>query len=223
MVLTPAQARKFYDRFGAKQDAQAFYEDEALADLIAHAAFERAARIFELGCGTGRFAVLLLEQHLPPTASYLGMDISQTMVEIAAQRLAPYADRARVVQSDGTLTFPIPDRSIDRVVATYVLDLLSEANIDQAIAEARRVLTPDGKLCLVGLTHGRDLASRIVSSLWSAAFHLHAPWVGGCRPIQLEAALRHQRWSIEYRNVVTRFDVPSEVLIARRASMGTAK
>jgi hypothetical protein len=38
MVLTRSQAQRFYDRFGKKQDAQAFYEDAALDDLIAHAA-----------------------------------------------------------------------------------------------------------------------------------------------------------------------------------------
>jgi hypothetical protein len=33
-TLTHAEARAFYDRFGAKQDAQAFYEGRAVRDLI---------------------------------------------------------------------------------------------------------------------------------------------------------------------------------------------
>ena len=60
MVLTRSQAQTFYDRFGRKQDAQAFYEDGALDDLIDHAAFEQVEKVFELGCGTGRFASRLL-------------------------------------------------------------------------------------------------------------------------------------------------------------------
>jgi len=56
MGLTRSQARTFYDRFGAKQDAQSFYEDAAIGDLIAHATFEQAEGIFELGCGTGCLA-----------------------------------------------------------------------------------------------------------------------------------------------------------------------
>ena len=69
------------------------------------------------------------------------------MIDIAERRIAPNAQRARVIQSDGSLRFPIPDQSVDRVVSTYVLDLLSEADIRLAISEAHRVLTPDGMLC----------------------------------------------------------------------------
>jgi ubiquinone/menaquinone biosynthesis C-methylase UbiE len=120
MVLTRSQAQRFYDRFGGKQDAQAFYENAALKDLIAHAAFEQAERVFELGCGTGRFALRLLGKHLSPSASYFGIDLSRTMIDLAERRISPYAKRARVVQSDGSMRFPLADHSVDRVVCTYV-------------------------------------------------------------------------------------------------------
>jgi ubiquinone/menaquinone biosynthesis C-methylase UbiE len=214
MVLTRAQAKSFYDRFGKKQDAQAFYEDAALDDLVAHGGFETAERVFEFGCGTGRFAYRLLMKHLSPPATYLGTDLSQTMITISAQRLSAYAERAKVVQSDGSIGFPLPDHSVDRVVSTYVLDLLSEADIRQVISEAYRVLTPGGKLCLVSLTSGVTFASRIVCALWSLLFRLHAPMVGGCRPIQLDSLFDRHGWTITYHRVVTQFGVPSEVLIA---------
>lgn len=214
MVLTPSQARAFYDRFGSRQDAQAFYEDAALDDLVAHAGFGQADRVFELGCGTGRFALRLLQQQLPAQASYLGTDLSRTMLALAGQRLAPYAERARLAPADGAMHFPLADHSVDRVVSTYVLDLLAEADIRAAIAEAQRVLVPGGRLCLVGLTQGVTIPSRIVSALWTAAFTINAALVGGCRPIRLDAFFERRDWSIEYRNVITRFGVPSDVLIA---------
>jgi len=214
MALTRSQARTFYDRFGKMQDTQAFYEDAALDDLIAHAAFEQVENVFELGCGTGRFAFRLLTKHLSLSALYLGIDLSQTMIDIAEQRISLYEERAKVAQSDGSMRFPIPDHSVDRVVSTYVLDLLSETDVRHAISEARRVLIPSGKLCLVSLTHGVTFASRIVCAIWSAVFRLHAPLVGGCRPIRLDSFFDQQSWSVDYRNVVTQFGVPSEVLIA---------
>jgi ubiquinone/menaquinone biosynthesis C-methylase UbiE len=214
MVLTRSQARSFYDRFGKKQDTQAFYEDAALDDLIDHGDFGHAEKVFELGCGTGRFASRLLTEHLPPTASYLGIDLSPTMIDIAGHRISEFADRAKVVQSDGSIRFPLPDHSVDRVVSTYVLDLLSEADIRQAISEAHRVLTPGGKLCLVSLTRGVTFMSRIVCAVWSMLFHLHESLVGGCRPIRLDPLFDQQDWSINYRNVVSQYGVPSEVLVA---------
>lgn len=214
MVLTPMQVRKFYDRFGRKQDTQAFYEDAGLDDLVAHANFEQAQGVFEFGCGTGRFACRLLEKHLSRSASYLGIDISKTMIEIARQHISPFVDRARVEQSGGAISFPLPDHSVDRVVSTYVLDLLSEHDIAQVVREAQRVLMPNGKLCVLSLTRGTTLPSRIVSALWSMVFHIHAPLVGGCRPLQLEPLIARQQWTVEYRNVLTPFTVPSEVVIA---------
>jgi ubiquinone/menaquinone biosynthesis C-methylase UbiE len=214
MVLSHAQARKFYDRFGSKQDAQFFYEDSALDDLIAHASFGQANALFELGCGTGRFALSLLARLLPPEATYLGTDLSQTMINLAAQLLLPYRERAKVALSDGSMHFPLPDHCVDRVVSAYVFDLLSEADIRAAVAEAHRILLPGGKLCLVGLTEGVTFPSRIVSTLWSAICALHAPLVGGCRPVRLDSFFDQNDWSIEYRNVVSQFGISSAVLIA---------
>lgn len=213
MVLTSSQARKFYDSFGKKQDTQAFYEDPALDDLVAHADFEHAKKVFEFGCGTGRFARRLLSEHLPVSSSYLGVDVSETMIEIAGDRIGPWDSRAHVTLSDGAITFPAADESVDRVVSTYVLDLLSEADIRTFMGEAWRVLTPDGKLCLVSLTHGATLPSSLVCALWSAVYRMRASLTGGCRPIRLDT---FSVGSIDYRNVITSFGVPSEVLIASR-------
>lgn len=214
MTLTPAQAEAFYDRFGKKQDSQAFYEDAAFDALVAHAQFAQARAVFELGCGTGRFAQRLLQEHLPPGATYHGIDHSTTMADLARERLAPFAERARVERSDGSLFFPVPDRSVDRVVSAYVLDLLSEEDIRQALAEAHRVLSGGGKLCLISLTHGSTLLSRAVSGAWGVVYRLRAAWVGGCRPISLVPFLDSRQWVIAWRQVVTPFGIPSEVIVA---------
>lgn len=214
MTLTRSQAKTYYDRFGIKQDTQAFYEDAALDILIAHAAFDKAKALFELGCGTGRFALRLLTSCLSPSATYSGTDLSETMVSIAQQRLLPYSERASVTRTDGTIHFPLADHSVDRVISTYVLDLLSETDIRNAITEAHRVLTADGKLCLVSLTNGINAPSRIVSSLWQKVFNLRASLVGGCRPVQLVTYLDENIWSVDYHKVITQFAVPSEILIA---------
>ena len=214
MVLTQTEARAFYDRFGAKQDSQAFYEDPAIDALMAHAGFGDARVVLECGCGTGRFAAELLSTHLDPAASYVGTELSSTMLGLARERLAPFGERARLELARGVLRFPVADQSVDRVVATYVLDLLSDADIRQFVAESRRVLRPGGKLCLVSLTHGISVASRLVIALWSAIFRIKPALVGGCRPIELAGYLEPQVWSIEYRQVVTPYGIASEVLVA---------
>jgi ubiquinone/menaquinone biosynthesis C-methylase UbiE len=215
MVLKPSEVQTFYDRFGKKQDAQSFYEDPALDDLIAHASFSEAKKVFEFGCGTGRFAARLLSEYLPAEATYVGCDLSRTMVDLATKRLAIYAKRARVFQSGGTALFSVPDYSADRVISTYVLDLMSETTIEKFLLEAFRTLDTGGKVCLVSLTKGVTLLSKIVAAIWSSVFHLRASLVGGCRPISLAQHINLNYWEPEYRNVIIAFGVPSEVLVAR--------
>jgi len=219
MVLTPSEAKAFYDRFGKKQDNQGFYEERALDDLINHAGFHEARNVFEFGCGTGKFAACLLAKHLPSSAKYSGCDVSSTMVAIAEQRLADYRQRTKVAQSDGFVHFPIADNSVDRVISTYVLDLLSGDDIKLFFADACRVLVPGGKLCLVGLSAGVTLPSHIVSFLWNTVFHMRPSLVGGCRPIHLEFYVDREHWWMEYRNVVTQCAVSSEVLVLKKSRL----
>jgi len=213
-VLSRREVEAVYDRIGAWQDTQSFYEAPALDALIAHGEFEEAGAIFEVGSGTGRFAEWLLRDHCPSDARYEGVDLSGTMVEIARERLASFGDRAAVRQTDGRLTFDRPAGSQDRVVATYLLDLLSPDDARTLIDEAHRLLSPDGRLCLAGLTWGRGPLSRLVSRGWAAVHALRPGWVGGCRPMEARSLLRDGHWREEHHSVVTAWGVPSEVLVA---------
>jgi SAM-dependent methyltransferase len=124
-TLTADEAKRFYDRFGGKQDLQAFYEDPALDDLIAHSDFEHATAVFEFACGTGRLAERLMSAHLPSGSSYLGVDVSVVMVGLARARLLPWGARAEVTLSTGSMHLDAASGGFDRFLATYVLDLLS--------------------------------------------------------------------------------------------------
>jgi SAM-dependent methyltransferase len=216
MGLSAADARRVYDRIGRLQDTQAFYEDPAIARLLRHARFSTARSVVEIGSGTGRLARRLLAQQLPSGATYLGLDLSPRMVSIATARLAPWADRARVAAADGTERIPIEDGAADRVLATYVLDLLDEDAIDRVLGEAHRVLEPDGLLCCLCLTEGDRAPARWVSGAWLWAWRWRPTLVGGCRPISLVDRLSADRWTLRHREVVTAWAIASEVAIAAR-------
>jgi ubiquinone/menaquinone biosynthesis C-methylase UbiE len=220
-TLSHAAARALYDRIGAWQDTQRFYEDDATADLIAHADLHQARSVFEFGAGTGRLAARLLRHHLPATVRYYGIDISTTMVALARERLAPWGDRARVEESDGSPLIHEPDGTFDRFVSTYVLDLLSREDIAAVLAEARRVLVPEGLLCLVSATHGRTPSERLIMGFATRLHALSPKLVGGCRAIDLGAALGRDGWRVIHHAVVSKWGIPSEVLVAARVREGT--
>jgi ubiquinone/menaquinone biosynthesis C-methylase UbiE len=221
-MLSREQARDFYDRFGAKQDSQKFYEDPAVRVLLAQADLKDAKAVFEFGCGTGRLAEELLSQHLSEDASYVGCDLSTTMVGLARERLARFGARVQVRQTDGAPRIDAPDAAYDRFLSTYVLDLLPEEDMSTVLGEARRVLAPGGRLCLVGLTEGTTLPSRAIIAIWKTLHRVRPAIVGGCRPVELRAFLSDHHWQIDHHSVVVAFGIPSEVLVARKRSAGAA-
>jgi len=214
--ITHEQARRFYDRIGRAQDARPLCERRALDALAEHAAFERAASVLELGCGTGRFGAQLLRERLPAGATYAGVDVSPHMVELARAAVAPWAGRARIELSDGSLRLPAADGSVDRVVCTYVLDLLAPHDIAAFLGEARRVLRPGGLLALASLAPGRTPPARLVTALWQRAWDLRPALVGGCRPIALGDLLGREHWAPRTYLAVTDWVLTSEVMVAQR-------
>ena len=211
-LLSHSQAARFYDLLGARLDTQAFYEAEALHDLVAHLELETCRSVMEFGFGTGRLAADLLSAHLPPNATYFGLDVSATMVDLAKSRLRPFGRRAEVRQSAGELA---ADGTFDRFICTYVFDLLPDDDIRAVLTEARRILTPDGLIGIVSLTNGPRPLSRLVSAMWRGLHHL-SPWlVGGCRPISIRTFVSNEQWRISYANIVLRFGIPSEIVVAR--------
>ena len=212
--LSPEEAKRFYDRLGSAQDWQRFYENPAINELIAHSAFDSAHSVFEFGCGTGALAAHLLQHQLPADARYVGVDVSSTMVSLAREHLKPWSERARVDQSDGTSRMPDPDRTFDRFVSTYVFDLLAPDSIDQLLSEARRLLVPGGKLCLVSMTFGASTFSRAVCWGWQRIWRLRPSIVGGCHPIELISYVRLKWWNPDYQAKVTGWGITSEIVVA---------
>jgi ubiquinone/menaquinone biosynthesis C-methylase UbiE len=219
MPLDSEAARRVYDRIGRFQDTQRFYEEPATRLLIERADLDSGHAVFELGCGTARLAVELLTSSLPSDARYLGVDVSPVMVRLASHRLARWAGRATVqLLAPPAVALPGENGSFDRFIASYVFDLLAPAAASALIAEAARLLVPGGQLGLASLTRGPTTASRIVSSAWNAIARRWPSLVGGCRPIELTDLLTGPAWTVRHREVVVRFGVPSEVVVARRVT-----
>ena len=215
-ILSYEQAKRFYDWMGAKQDAQCFYERPALGDLVVHLELGGAEKVIEFGCGTGRFAEELLDRYLPPNACYVGLDLSSTMIELAQSRTARFGGRAAIQQTSGTTRVDLPDGAFDRFISTYVLDLLSEKDIDFLLSEAYRVLRNGGLLGVVSLTRGSRGLSRFVTWTWERLHQFSPMLMGGCRPIKIRPLLENLKWKVRYKDVVTRFAIASEIVVAEK-------
>src|SRR6266498_3420410 len=157
-----------------------------------------------------------LKKHLPANASYIGVDISETMVALAKERLARFGSRAELHLTDGSPRFDFESGAFDRFVSNYVFDLLKLEDIRAVLQEAWRVLSERGLLGSASLTHGFTCVSRVVESIWTTIYAIRPMFVGGCRPISLSELVSEPNWRIRYDARFSSYGVPSEVLIAQK-------
>lgn len=100
--------------------------------------------VVDAGCGGGIYSVILAKLG----AKVLGIDISQTMIDIANEEKPADLD---ITYSLGNLyDIQQTDESVDLIVCNYVLENLAELNT--VFTEFHRVLKKDG-LCLFSISH----------------------------------------------------------------------
>jgi malonyl-CoA O-methyltransferase len=116
------------------------------------------ARVADLGCGTGRYALRLAQFG---AASVTGIDLAPEMLKVAARKARQDERDVRWQQGDLTGALPFPDATFDVAVCALVLSFLPE--VRPAFTETARVLRPGGAL-VVSDHHPHSLhAARAVS------------------------------------------------------------
>jgi len=100
-------------------------------------------RVLDIGSGPG-FLACEMASEVGASGSVTGIDPSQAMLSLAAEREAP----AQVTFGPGSATdLPFADGTFDAVTATQVYEYV--ADMPRALAEARRVLRPGGRLLVL--------------------------------------------------------------------------
>lgn len=113
--------------------------------LVAAVLARAPAVVLDVGCGTGKLAGLLAAG--APETRVIGIDGDEQVLALAAARVAGFGERVRLLAgcADG---LPLADSSVEVVVASLLLHHLAPGVKLAALAEARRVLTPGGRLVI---------------------------------------------------------------------------
>ena len=161
-------------------------EDRRMETLLRLLEMRPGERLLDIGCGSGWFGDRCQRQGVAVWA----MDIGRTGVAGAKARF-PHAGTYQV----GDLYFlPFVSGSFDAVVLSEVVEHLED--IDSAIAEARRVLRPGGRL-LVSVPYRETIVDHLCihcNQLTPANAHLH-------RFDEQALAAHFQRQNLEIRKV----------------------
>ena len=139
-----------YDLWAERYDDDANVTRDLDALVIRRAPLGVAGHdVLELGCGTGKNTVWLANaaRHI------IAMDFSHGMLEQARRRVS--AANVSFVRHDVRLAWPVPDRTVDVVVANLILEHIDD--LEPIFAESARVLRMGGQLFLCELHPFRQL------------------------------------------------------------------
>jgi ubiquinone/menaquinone biosynthesis C-methylase UbiE len=111
---------------------------------------EQGDHVLDIGCGHGRSLTELAAQ--ARRGRVVGVDPSELMVEIAAQRNRSLIEAARVdVVLSSVESLPFPDDVFDKAQCVHVLYFWKD--IEASLREIARVLKPGGRLGLLFRTN----------------------------------------------------------------------
>lgn len=129
---------------------------------LALLAIDPSDRVLLVGVGTGEDLAFL-----PHATEAVGVDLSEAMLEVARTK-SPTVE-LRIMNAE---RLEYPDDSFDKVVLNLVLSVVEHP--DQALAEALRILKPDGKI----VVFDKFLPDGEKPPLARRAFNVITSWLG---------------------------------------------
>jgi ubiquinone/menaquinone biosynthesis C-methylase UbiE len=136
-------------------------------ELLDAAGIRAGQRVLEIGCGTGNLLTALARR--TPGIDAVGIDPDRAALR-RGRRKAARGNLPIRYEYAFAGDLPQPDDSVDVVLSALMLHHLDLPGRDRALAEVRRVLTPDGRLHVLDFdSHGFGAGVLTAAGFGSAA------------------------------------------------------
>jgi ubiquinone/menaquinone biosynthesis C-methylase UbiE len=196
---------RWYDLFTGSSERRLAAKGIALLNV------QPGEKVLEIGFGTGH-ALVSLARAVGQTGKVHGIDISPGMLNVASKRIAKtgLTDRAELTTGDAA-SLPYPDNSHSAVFMSFTLELFPSPIIPQVLAECRRVLRDNGRLCVVAMSAANQ--TNLVTQLYLLS-HKLAPRFVDCRPISVDNVIAKAGFTIAKDENNTLFGLAVKIVLA---------
>ena len=163
--MSDSAVRQAYDRQAQDYDRRwSRYLSHTLSFLRSWAEILESAAVLDVGCGTGEFERLLLDEQ--PDQRIVGIDLSEEMLRVARAKCGSFPNVSFVRASASHL--PFPGQHFDTILSASALHYFAEP--DRCLSEMHRVLRRGGSLTI--LDWCKDY---LLCRVYDAAFKLAQP------------------------------------------------
>ena len=202
---------QIYDRLARVYDLwAAITESTARKRALSLAGVVDGESVLELAVGTGQMCAAV--SAADPNGTVYGVDISRGMLGEAHERVAKIGHERVLLALADIRRLPFADGSFDLMLASYVFDLLPQADFHEVLGELRRVGRKASRVVITNMTIGQRRRDRFYQ--W--VYRRNPKFLGGCRGVLLAPFLTSEGFDVEERHYLTQFGFPSEILVAAR-------
>ncbi|MBM9464707.1 class I SAM-dependent methyltransferase [Aeromicrobium sp. YIM 150415] len=142
--MTAADLVRHWDDQQAAYIAEREQRFAVMVDVLRQVAGDEPMTVLDLACGPGSLAARVLDA--VPNSRVVAVDYDPVLLDLAAEYLAPYGDRVRIVDADltGEWRGAMAEEGFAGAVSTTALHWLWPADLVRLFAEVAEVLRPGG-------------------------------------------------------------------------------
>jgi ubiquinone/menaquinone biosynthesis C-methylase UbiE len=194
VLQTREETKAFYNKIAKVYDALAEHSEAPVRKAgLEMLNVQRGQHVLEIGFGTGH-SLVELARAAGPDGKVFGIDLSDRMVEISQELAEKEGLDERIELTCGdALHLPYESESLAGIFMSFTLELFDTPEIPLVLAECKRVLKPEGRILVIGM-------SRVVPEGWVMEIfewtHRHFPNYLDCRPILVRQALEDSGFQI---------------------------
>ncbi|MBD3189523.1 MAG: methyltransferase domain-containing protein [Candidatus Heimdallarchaeota archaeon] len=207
------EAKQAYDKMSSWYDLFSCFEKRYRNIGLEKLDVQEGEKVLEIGFGTGH-CVLSLAKSVGSSGKVFGIDISEGMFQVTSSKLqkAGLSDRVELI-CDDAISLPYVDQFFDAVFICFTLELFDNPEIPQVLAECQRVLSPNGRMCVVSLNKKPKDSLMVRIYEW---FHKKFPRRIDCRPIPVQEVMTNAHFTIIDKKELSMWGLPVIVVLANK-------